>query len=104
MAATVPGDHRGHHRRAPAQRGELVAQPEQRQARELADAGVAGEGPQAGQAVHRGQLRDHGRDAAVGDRRGDHVAAREGVAPQHDPLGVDAVERARVGDRGRVVL
>ena len=60
-------------------------------------------GARGGEAVGERALADDGGDGAVAGGRLDHVAAAERGPPQRDPLVVDPVEAARVGERCRPV-
>ena len=60
-------------------------------------------GADAGEAVGEGALADDRGDGAVAGGGLDHVTTSERGAPQRDPLAVDPVQTARIGDRRRPV-
>ena len=60
-------------------------------------------GADARKAVGEGALADDRGDGAIAGGGLDHVTASERGAPQRDPLAVDPVEAARIGDRRRPV-
>ena len=78
---------------------ELVAKRRHDRAGEAARA----RGADAGEAVGERALADDRGDGAVAGGGLDHVTAPERSAPERNPLGVDLVEAARVGERRRPV-
>ena len=75
--------------------GQLVAQGRRQRANEATRA----RGARGREAVREGALADDRGDRAVTGGRLDHMAAAERGAPQGDPLAVDRVEAASVGER-----
>src|SRR5439155_21613937 len=77
----------------------LVAKGGHQSANEAARA----RGARGGETVREWALAHDGGDGAVAGGRLDHMAAPERGPPQRDPLAVDPIEPARIGERCRPV-